>query len=580
MTKNKTKTPSPSRFSLKAKQKKPIEQKVRFSIKLKFLIGIISTILFVSTAIIFFSMLLTKKELLTELEERGIETVKHLAYDSRYGVYTEDKPVLDHIIAGRLEKTNTVYVRIIGESGNVLTEEKGDGYNDSSVGIATRTELGNGIYRLEFVTDGGEKIYEFNAPIIMTEEPDKPDEDILEEMFLYGDSTSDVKGLSLRRGAVIIGISLKNMESKLDKLLFVNVFITFVVVVIAIIASFIIARAIVNPIKEMAQTAIEISDGDLTQLVEVRSTDEVGVMANNFNVMTSSLKSTIEELKELKGELEDKVRERTGDLSVAIKDLEKANRDLEKLGELKTDFISLVSHEFRTPLTSIIGFAKLMRKSFINEIIPGLENQDRNKSENKSLKREIIEAQEGADIIVIEGNRLARLVNNVLDISKIEAGAIEWVDEECSLFQIINNAINTSSDIVEKRRQKSLEINVEIDGQIPLVFCDKDKLFEVVLNLLNNAVKFTKHGTITWLLRSRDGEVEVRITDTGIGISKQDMSQVFEKFKQVGNTLSSKPVGTGLGLVICKGIIEHYGGTIWVESELGKGSSFIFTLPV
>ncbi|MGR3318419.1 MAG: ATP-binding protein [Candidatus Anammoxibacter sp.] len=565
---------------LSVKQKRPIEQKVKFSIRLKFLIGIISIILFVSTAIIFFSMILIRKELTSEIKNRGLEAVKHLAYDSKYGVYTEDKSVLDRVIAGRLKMPDTVYVRISGEDGLVLTEKTREGYDIMPVGIVSRTELDNGVYKLEFDTNSGERLCEFNAPIIMTEQSHQMDEELLDEMFLYGDGTLDDEGMSFKRGAVSICISLKNMETKLNEILCINVFITFVVVVIAIIVSFFFIKVIVNPIKDMTQTAIEISEGDLTKFVDVKSTDEVGVMAHNINMMTASLKNTIEELKELKEGLEDKVQERTEELNIAIRNLENANSGLEKLGALKTDFISLVSHEFRTPLTSIIGFAKLMRNSFMNEIIPKLENPVLNKSENEALKREIIEAQEGADIIVIEGNRLARLVNNVLDISKIEAGVVEWNDEKCSLFEIINRGINTSSDLLEKIRQKRIQVNVEIDDDVPLVFCDKDKLLQVVLNLLANAVKFTDHGTITWRLQIKNGQVEARITDTGIGISKQDMSQVFEKFKQVGNTLSSKPVGTGLGLVICKRIIEHYDGTIWVESELGEGSSFIFTLPI
>ena len=574
------KIPIIPRSSLIEKWKRPIEQKVKFSIKLKFLLGIISIILFVSTAIICFSMLLTKKELVREIESRGIEAVKHLAYDSKYGVYTEDKSILNHVIAGRLKMAGTVYVRISGEDGVVLTEKTRDGYDTILVDIVSRMELNNGIYKLEFVTGSGEKLYEFNAPIMMTAQSHNLDKKLLDEMILYNYGTLNGESRPLERGAVSIGISLKNMETKLDEILFINVFITFVVVVIAIILSFFFIRVIVNPIKDMSQTAIEISEGDLTKFVEVKSTDEVGVMAHNFNTMTTSLKDTIEELKELKKGLEDKVQERTEDLKIVIRKLENANRDLKKLGEMKTDFISLVSHEFRTPLTSILGFANLMKKSFRNEVVPRLENPDLNKSGKDVLKREIIEALEGAEIIVIEGKRLARLVNNVLDIAKMEAGAVEWNDEKCSLFEIINNAINTSSDLLEKRQQKHLQINVEMDGHVPFVFCDKDKLLQVVLNLLNNAVKFTDHGTITWSLQCKNDKVVGRITDTGIGISKQDMSQVFEKFKQVGNTLSDRPVGSGLGLVICKEIIEHYGGSIWVESELGKGSTFIFTIPI
>ncbi|MGR3218654.1 MAG: ATP-binding protein [Candidatus Anammoxibacter sp.] len=574
------KNPIKSRTALTAKQKESLGRTVKFSISFKILTGMILVILFVSTGIIYFSMLSIRAAILREVETRGIAAVKHLAFEAKYGVYTEDKSALSYVITGRLDTPDTVYVRIAGEDGSVLAEGVRAGYDHTIAGIGLRTEFDDGIYKLTFVTNSGERLCEFNAPIIMTEQSVNLDEDVLDEILLYSDDTPGNEGLSLIRGSVSIGISLKHTEKKLDEIFFINVFITFAISVIAISVSFFLIRVFVYPIKDMAQAAIEISEGDLTKFIEVRSTDEIGVMAFNFNIMTAGLRTTINELEELKEGLESKVRERTSDLNIAIKDLENANSNLKTLGALQTDFISVISHEFRTPLTSIIGFAKLMIKSIMNDIMPKLANLDMGSTEDAALKMEISEALEGAEIIVKEGNRLARLVNNVLDVSKMEAGAVDWNDEECSLAEIINSVMNTSSGLLEKAQEKDVRVHVEMDGDVPLVFCDKDKLFEVVLNLLHNAVKFTNHGTITWRVQSKNGKVETSVTDTGVGIAKQDMSQVFEKFKQVGRTLSGRQAGTGLGLVICKEIVVHYGGSIWVESELGKGSSFIFTIPI
>ncbi|MFH1287116.1 MAG: response regulator [bacterium] len=259
-------------------------------------------------------------------------------------------------------------------------------------------------------------------------------------------------------------------------------------------------------------------------------------------------------------------------LMEANKQLEQKIKEVQKIDQMKSDFLSVVSHELRTPLTSILGFAKMIQKKFIKDIVPFL-----NASEGK-ITESVDKIQKNLQIITSEGERLARLINNVLDLAKIEAGKMEWKIEHSNIDEVCKTAMYAVSSLAD---HKKLAVKLSIDENLPLVNIDKDRLIQVVTNLFSNAIKFTNTGSVTCAVKNLGDKVEVCIKDTGIGISPENIKKAFEKFKQVGegDTVSDKPRGTGLGLTICKEIVEALGGTIWVESVFGKGSSFIFTLP-
>jgi PAS domain S-box-containing protein len=248
-------------------------------------------------------------------------------------------------------------------------------------------------------------------------------------------------------------------------------------------------------------------------------------------------------------------------------------RDITKEKEvdmMKTDFISTVSHELRTPLTSILGFANIISKKFKDVIYPMLVLED------KKTKKTADQIEGNLDIIISEGQRLTSLINDVLDIAKMEAGKIEWKDERFTARYVVEHAVSATSSIFS---EKGLGIITEIEDGLPEIFADKDRFIQVVINLLSNAVKFTGKGDITIRAKSSGDFVLISVSDKGMGISKENLTKVFEKFKQVGDTLTDKPKGTGLGLPICKQIVEHYGGKIWAESKEGEGSTFYFTAP-
>ncbi len=242
-----------------------------------------------------------------------------------------------------------------------------------------------------------------------------------------------------------------------------------------------------------------------------------------------------------------------------------------QIDQMKTEFISTVSHELRTPLTSVLGFAKIIRKKFGEDILPNLG------PESRKAERAARQIKDNLGIIVSEGERLTELVNDVLDIAKMESGKVEWDMRQAFIPEIIERSVSSTASLIENKR---LRLVTDVPADLPPVLGDRDRLIQVMLNLISNAVKFTDRGFIT--IRARlDGEaVRVGVEDTGPGIHAKDQELIFEKFKQSGDTLTEKPKGTGLGLPICRQIVERHGGKIWVESRLGHGSVFWFTLPL
>ncbi|MBC8281403.1 MAG: hypothetical protein H8E48_11490 [Chloroflexi bacterium] len=236
---------------------------------------------------------------------------------------------------------------------------------------------------------------------------------------------------------------------------------------------------------------------------------------------------------------------------------------LKEIDRMKDDFLTMVSHELRTPLTGIKGSA---------EILQTYDDID------TETQRQFI------SIINSECDRLTRLINDVLDLSRIESGKDQWHMTPVLMSEVIETAVNAAHALVD---QKGLSLALDVEPDVPPVWGDEDKLVQVMTNLLGNAIKFTSDdGKIGIKVRSVAGvgpedapSICVSVSDTGIGISPADCQEVFEKFKQVSDTRSERPKGTGLGLPICNEIIRYLGGQMSLESELGNGSTFSFTLP-
>ncbi|WP_238845557.1 PAS domain S-box protein [Nostoc edaphicum] len=241
-----------------------------------------------------------------------------------------------------------------------------------------------------------------------------------------------------------------------------------------------------------------------------------------------------------------------------------------EIDKMKTDFISTVSHELRTPLTSVLGFASIIKEKLETDVFPILPTEDR------KLQKTIKRVGDNLNIIVSEAERLTSLINDVLDIAKMEAGKVEWQMQPIDPSELLDWATNSTASLFETN---GLQLVSEIEPGLPQIVGDRNRLLQVLINLISNAVKFTESGCVTCRVKQRNDGVCISVIDTGIGIAPEDQPKVFEKFRQVGDTLTDKPKGTGLGLPICKQIVDHHGGKIWVESEPGNGSIFSFIIP-
>jgi signal transduction histidine kinase len=253
-----------------------------------------------------------------------------------------------------------------------------------------------------------------------------------------------------------------------------------------------------------------------------------------------------------------------------VTSLHQAMTRAEVADRTKSDFLSMVSHEIRTPLTSILGFTKIIDKEFKRRVLPVLDESGRDTGPARQRIRGNI------DIILTEGGRLTELLNDVLDLAKLEAGRIDWRFEELSVADLADHTLRAMESLFQ---DKGLAWENRVQPDLPRVCGDRNRLTQVLVNLVSNAVKFTDSGLVAVEARLEAGMVLVSVSDTGPGIGADDVQAVFEKFRQGGDIDVNKPKGTGLGLPICKQIVEFHGGTIWVESEPGTGSTFCFTLP-
>jgi signal transduction histidine kinase len=296
-------------------------------------------------------------------------------------------------------------------------------------------------------------------------------------------------------------------------------------IALALILGYAFSWSLIGPVKAMDLRLKQIASGNFSQHVEVLNRDELGTLASNLNRMNDEL-----------GQL--------------YKQLDTANRH-------KSDFLASMSHEFRTPLNAIIGYGRLIRRETEGQIAP--------------LQRENLQD------LLNNAERLLNLIDSLLDFAKIEAGKMEVRVEPVRVEEIIQG---TAAAIETILNPSSVRLIREIASDIPALNTDREKLRQIILNLLGNAVKFTERGEIRISASQQNGSLKLVVSDTGIGIETKDLDQIFEKFHQGDLSATKKYRGTGLGLAIVKKFVNLLGGEVGVESEVGKGSVFTVMLPM
>jgi len=271
-----------------------------------------------------------------------------------------------------------------------------------------------------------------------------------------------------------------------------------------------------------------------------------------------------QQLKEYSEQLERKVEERTKALAAANKELRtrqeelaRANTQLKEMDRLKSEFLATMSHELRTPLNSIIGFTSIILQGIPGEI---------NKEQRKQLS-----------MVYSAARHLLSLINDILDLSRIESGKMEVSMERFKIQGVVSEVAESMSPMIS---QKDLRLITEIPDETLEIYSDRKKVLQILLNLTNNAVKFTEIGEVRIECKIEDDNLEVSVSDTGIGIKKENIDMLFDAFRQINGTAQRRYEGAGLGLYLCQKLVTLLGGRIWVESEYGKGSRFTFTLPI
>ncbi|MDT8302826.1 MAG: ATP-binding protein [Sedimentisphaerales bacterium] len=371
-------------------------------------------------------------------------------------------------------------------------------------------------------------------------------------------------------GTVII--TLRGIGSEISKTILMNRIWVIVAGLIGGIGAIVIfywitQRVILRPIRQLRAIANNVTEGNLDIRSAIKTGDEYEKLANAFNNMLDGLQAAQEKLRQANKQLDAKIAE-----------LSERNIELFKANKVKGEFLANISHEFRTPLNAILGFAQVLREK---------------PSTAGGLKKD--KAQKYAENIISSGNSLLNMINDLLDLAKTQAGKMELHIEKTSVQQLSRELISSFSLMTEK---KKIKIKMQVDSDIPLILTDTGKVRQILYNFLSNAVKFTQQrGTIEiragaplneppyvakWETEELAVErmVRIAVSDTGCGIAESDRVKIFEKFRQVDGSITRESTGTGLGLTISTELAAMLAGSVGLQSELDKGSTFWLDIPI
>lgn len=319
-------------------------------------------------------------------------------------------------------------------------------------------------------------------------------------------------------------------------------------------------RIILSPVRVLRETAERVSRGELNIRSDIRTGDEFEELSETFNLMLANLKTS-----------QDQLRQLNKTLDLQLNELSASNTYLATSNRLKSEFLANVSHELRTPLSSILGFAEVIKE--LDEPGAGVDDEAKQERRARYLQN-----------ILISGRSLLELINDLLDLAKIEAGRLEVTPEPTNIGEVCESLVTLIKQQAEKQ---GIEVVCQVAETLPTVETDPGRFQQIVFNFLSNALKFTPRGGRISLkaarVRSSDAAGEqfsVSVTDTGPGISEADQTIIFEKFRQVDASHTRKHSGTGLGLAICKELSVLLGGNVSVESVVGQGSTFSLMLPI
>ena len=310
-------------------------------------------------------------------------------------------------------------------------------------------------------------------------------------------------------------------------------------IVLALFCGFVISWSFILPVREAQSFLDRVAAGSFGGRMSVPNRDELGVLADRINHMSQELQRFDQEQRR------------------AAAELGRLNEQLAQTSKAKSEFLANMSHELRTPMNAILGFAEMLIDGLYGEV-------------PAALKEPLADIQ-------VNGRHLLRLINDVLDLSKIEAGRMALALGEYSVREIVDVV---QASLRSLASEKGLAFTTSVPDDLPAAYGDSGRLTQCLMNLAGNALKFTRQGQVEIGVELEAGDLIYRVSDTGIGIPKEELENVFAEFRQVDATVTREFGGTGLGLSITKKFVEMHGGRIWIESEIGKGTTFFFAVPL
>ncbi|MEZ4267986.1 MAG: ATP-binding protein [Myxococcota bacterium] len=504
---------------------------------------------------------------LADLEANGRTLARMCAASSEYGAYTEDRDALGSVVRNLSSDPDVAYIVIADRAGTpIVSEATGAGVTPPpDVQSEPTLQVQDGVS----VRDLGDWL-EF-----VTQIRSSPD------LALDGDES--VREAPRMLGSVRIGLSKQAIREANASFIHAVLLVTCILVLLGVGVGVVMAVRITKPVRALVLATHSITAGRLDATVEVRSNDELGELAHAFSQMQQWLIASRAEVEESHRTLEAKVEARTEALQEASERALIMARRAEAANHAKSAFLANMSHELRTPLNAIIGFSELL----VDQHIGPLEE----------LQLEYMQD------VLTSGRHLLSLVQDVLDVSKVEAGKTDLHTSQVRPVEILDASVR----MVRERAVKQ-GISLTVKGELaPAVVCADERLMkQVFFNLLANAVKFTPDGGRVDVLidrvertalgrlvperfaerlvgvpeEPRGGLLRVIVRDTGIGIADEALDRVFEAFQQEDSSITRRFGGTGLGLALCRKLVELHHGAIWVESEVGAGSSFVVVVPV
>jgi signal transduction histidine kinase/ActR/RegA family two-component response regulator len=362
-------------------------------------------------------------------------------------------------------------------------------------------------------------------------------------------------------GCLVLQRSLADIWAGTRRTLLRTLIYLCVLLIAGFVGALLLAKRISQPLRQLAEAAREFCDDMSPEAVpDGGSIHETRVLAQAFREMMERIREHRRRIEEQNRTLEAKVLERTEELRQKNLALAFQNEKVMEANRLKSQFLANMSHELRTPLNGILALSEMLKEEMMGPLSP--------------------EQKEQVEIIHRSGQTLLALINEILDLSKVESGRLELKPRRVRIVSYLKKEAETLRPLAESKGL-TYEV-VASDEEEPEVLVDPQRVRQVMVNLIGNAVKFTEKGSVRVILERIQGGSRLRVTvqDTGVGIPREHHATVFQEFRQLDGSASRKHGGTGLGLAICKKLVQLMGGEIWLDSEVGRGSTFSFVIPL